>query len=406
MKSFETDICRVPYDWEHRRKYLELDFPVEEFQDRVRAVQAAMARDGYEHLVIYGGGSSQVNVRYLTGLNLLWGFVFVVLPASGEPIVVTDAVFHGEPMHSNFQTAWVEDIRVVPNVGMTTATLEGITACLRAALADAGWTESSSTAMAGADSLPVGLHRTLADWLGHADDWGAPLMTLRAIKSPREIEKMRHVAAASSAAMDAALTAVSEGVPEHQLAAIAHEVGMGAGLDEMGPGGALVAAGRRSFMRNVPPLKFRPLVAGEAVSIDITAKFDGYQSDMARNTVVGSPTKELTRLFDACVAAQDAGLEQVRPGVSVNTVVDAMSKVVADEGYAEWDWSTAHGGGLSLLEMPHFVAGNARPLEAGMTFYIEPMICVTELAGACTEDMVLVTEDGWELLTTSPRRWW
>ena len=87
-------------------------------------------------------------------------------------------------------------------------------------------------------------------------------------------------------------------------------------------------------------------------------------------------------------------------------VVKTMKDVIAEGGWAEWDWSTGHGFGLDLAEDPLFIPSNHEPLEAGMCFYIEPMIIPTHIGTACIEDMVLVTEDGCEELTTSRKRAW
>ncbi len=98
--------------------------------------------------------------------------------------------------------------------------------------------------------------------------------------------------------------------------------------------------------------------------------------------------------------------EATKPGATVNEIVKAMNEVIAAGGWAEWDWSTGHGFGLDLAEAPFFIPQNEEPLEAGMCFYLEPMIVPTDLGTACPEDMILVTENGCEQLTTTPLRNW
>jgi Xaa-Pro dipeptidase len=90
----------------------------------------------------------------------------------------------------------------------------------------------------------------------------------------------------------------------------------------------------------------------------------------------------------------------------VDDIIAAMSNVVRKHGFAEWDWSCGHGFGLDLVEDPLIVPGNKRPLEAGQTFFIEPMIVPTHMGCSCFEDSILVTDAGAERLTTSRVRTW
>jgi Xaa-Pro aminopeptidase len=86
-----------------------------------------------------------------------------------------------------------------------------------------------------------------------------------------------------------------------------------------------------------------------------------------------------------------------------------MRGIAERAGLGEWDYTElccAHSGGLSLVEEPMWWWGNPEPLESGMTFYLEPMIIRHGVGTACTEDVILVTDEGCESLTTAPRRNW
>jgi Xaa-Pro aminopeptidase len=83
-----------------------------------------------------------------------------------------------------------------------------------------------------------------------------------------------------------------------------------------------------------------------------------------------------------------------------------MKAVIADYGFSEWDWTTGHGAGMDFLEEPYFGADSEVLFEPGMTFYIEPMIVPTHIGTICIEDIVLVTEEGCEELTSSVKRTW
>jgi Xaa-Pro aminopeptidase len=107
-------------------------------------------------------------------------------------------------------------------------------------------------------------------------------------------------------------------------------------------------------------------------------------------------------LLEACLEAQQVGLELIKPGARAMAVVDGMKEVVARYGFADWDWTTGHGFGMDIAEEPFFFPSSTTVLEPGMSFYIEPMIIPTHMGTACIEDMVLVTDTGYEELTASP----
>ena len=87
-------------------------------------------------------------------------------------------------------------------------------------------------------------------------------------------------------------------------------------------------------------------------------KLSGYTADHARNTVAGTASPDTRAILDLCLEAHQAGLEATRPGVTVMEVVKTMTDVIADGGWAEWDWLTGHGFGLDLAEDPFFIPTN------------------------------------------------
>ena len=104
MSRLSVDVpARVPYGYAEREPWLELDFAVEEFERRTAAIQQALEEQELEALVMYGDHKIESNVRYVSGFFGLFGESWVIVGRSGEPILVTNAVLHGEPMHSNVQ---------------------------------------------------------------------------------------------------------------------------------------------------------------------------------------------------------------------------------------------------------------------------------------------------------------
>jgi Xaa-Pro aminopeptidase len=406
MTVTSTDVeGRWRYDWSERERWLELDFPMGEYERRLRGVREGMERLGVAALIVYGGLGCESNIRYLSGWNPWFGDTFMLVPRDGESVIVTSGIFHGEPMHSNAQKTWVKDFRPLMALGTTgtpRSPAEGAAAVLRE------WDlEQGRVGYVDSRRIPAWLDRDLRSRLTHAElvDAGGVLTAMRRIKSPAEIEIIRQLADATSAGMVRGLEAAVPGASEHDVAAAVHQGIIAAGADQV-PFGILTQSGPRSAMKNIWPLRGKRIREGEIVSIDANAKLAGYQSDHARSTVAGAAGDDEKRMLEACLEAHGAGLQAAGPGVPINEVLFAMNRRTKELGFEAWDWSTAHGFGMDLLEDPVFYPQNTTPLEAGQCFYLEPMIVPTGVGCVCHEDMVFVTENGAEQLTTSPLRTW
>ncbi|KJC54079.1 hypothetical protein UP10_41160 [Bradyrhizobium sp. LTSPM299] len=404
--TFSTDVeGRWPYSWEERAKVLELEFPIEEYRRRLQKLYVSMEEKGVDVAVVYGGPNNDANVRYLTGWSSAFGDTFVIVFNKREPVVISNSIFHGEPMHSNAQTCWVKDFRPLKAFG-TVLRQRSIVEYVVDALREENRT-TGKIGYAGGRRFPAVFDRELYAKLPQAEfiEVSDLLYSLRRIKSPLEIGVIRRLAAATSAGMEAALEAAKPGNSESGLSAAAHQAMIAHGCEVI-PFGPKCQAGVRSAMKNVFPLPGKIIQAGEIVSIDISGQMNGYISDHHRSTIAGQGTAEQIRLLEACAEAEEAGIRATGPGVKVDQILEAMSSVVKKWGYEEWDWSCGHGFGLDLVEDPLIIPKNPRPLEAGQTFFIEPMIVPTHMGCSCFEDPILVTENGAERLTTTRVRTW
>jgi Xaa-Pro dipeptidase len=149
----------------------------------------------------------------------------------------------------------------------------------------------------------------------------------------------------------------------------------------------------------------RVVQQGDVVVVDIGGPLpSGYNSDSTRTYAVGSPTEpDVAEAYAALQAAQQASVDAVRPGVTWQDVDRAGRAVLAEAGLAEhFIHRTGHGIGLDVHEEPYVVEGNDLPLEAGMTFSIEPGVYLTGRWGARIEDIVAVTDSGVERFNTRP----
>ena len=238
---------------------------------------------------------------------------------------------------------------------------------------------------------------------GGLRDVGAAVTRLRAVKDAGEIAVMRRAGRVTDEALSAAVAGGLVGRREADVAWRLREEYHRLGAEgEAFP--AIVAGGAHGAQAHAIPGE-RVIEAGELVVIDTGARVDGYCSDITRTYAAGEPTDELRRIYDVVLAAQVAGLAAVRAGAHGREDVDAASRAVIDAaGYGDrFGHGTGHGVGLEVHEAPGLGRTRGDELAAGMVCTIEPGVYVDGLAGVRIEDTVLVTADGCERLTTSPK---
>lgn len=226
--------------------------------------------------------------------------------------------------------------------------------------------------------------------------------SLRAIKSPPEIDAIRKAVTLNSAAFDAATKHIRLGMSERELAAeIDHQMRLlGADCPAFD---TIVAAGPNSALPHAQPGS-KPLEANELLLIDMGAQVEGYASDMTRVLHLGQPNRRTNRLYRSVLDAQLAAVETVRDGVQAGTVDRAArSRLAAHQLDQFFTHSTGHGLGLDIHEFPRLAKGEKTVLCAGMIVTVEPGVYQAGRGGIRIEDTVLVTGSGCEVLTTTPK---
>jgi Xaa-Pro aminopeptidase len=121
---------------------------------------------------------------------------------------------------------------------------------------------------------------------------------------------------------------------------------------------------------------------------------------------MGRATDEERAVYDAVLAAQEAGVAAVRAGVNCGDVDEAARAVLRTAKLDKWfTHSTGHGVGLEIHEGPRLAAKQKQKLEAGMIVTIEPGVYMPGKFGVRIEDMVLVSARGSDILTPSTKAW-
>jgi Xaa-Pro aminopeptidase len=142
---------------------------------------------------------------------------------------------------------------------------------------------------------------------------------------------------------------------------------------------------------------------GDMLVTETGAPVWGYNAELERAMVIGTPSDEQRRLFDHVVAAQQVAFAALRPGVTCADVDGAVMRYFEDNDLLSyWRQHTGHAIGLRNHEAPFLDLGDHTPVEPGMVFTIEPGLYDDELGGFRHSDTVVVVEDGIELLTSYP----
>jgi Xaa-Pro aminopeptidase len=223
---------------------------------------------------------------------------------------------------------------------------------------------------------------------------------LRVTKDAAEIEAMRRSATLADAAIRAAWAACAPGVSERTVAEAIDEAFRAGGAE---PEFAIVGGGEHSAYPH-HETGARALTQGDAVVIDLGARLGGYYSDITRMAFVGQPGERYREVHAVVEAAVQAAMAAARPGATCGAVDAAARGVIEDAGYGEYFvHRTGHGLGLSVHEQPWIAAGSEVEMLPGMVHSIEPGIYMPGQFGIRLEDIVVITDDGCERLSTLPR---
>ena len=141
----------------------------------------------------------------------------------------------------------------------------------------------------------------------------------------------------------------------------------------------------------------------DLVRLTLGCTYDHYHSNVSRTAVIGKPLAKVERRWEAILAAQNAAFEAVKPGAKVSEVYAAAEKELANAEAARYHSTLGHGLGIECNEMPPISKTGEDELLEGMVVNIDIPVLELGWGGIQLEDTVLVTSDGFELLTRSDR---
>ena len=215
---------------------------------------------------------------------------------------------------------------------------------------------------------------------------------LRVFKEPEELVFLERAVQLADEALDQVAPTVKPGMTEQQVAWELEKAMRENGADELsfdiivgsGPNGALPhhRAGDKVIQD------------GEAIVIDMGAKYQGYCSDLTRTIFVGEPDAKFREVYNTVLKAQLAAEERVVEGMTGGEIDAIARDIITEAGYGDdFGHSLGHGVGLAVHEFPRVGPNADDKLEDGMVFTVEPGIYLSGWGGVRIEDMV-VMENG------------
>lgn len=225
----------------------------------------------------------------------------------------------------------------------------------------------------------------------------------RAAKEPWELERMRAAQKVTDKVFAELLDVIHAGMTEKELEAELIYRLYKYGAEEPSFDPIVISGPNTSLPHGVAGQ--RELAYGDFVTMDFGARVDGYCADMTRTVALGFVTEEMATVYDTVLKAQLAGIAATHAGVS-GKAVDAAARAVIDAaGYGKYFvHSYGHGLGIRIHEEPYANLAGEKPLCAGAVVSAEPGIYLPGKFGVRIEDVTVITDEGTENLTRSPKK--
>lgn len=347
---------------------------------RLARVLSRMEEEGLDQIIV----SSTASVYYLTGLWIepLERMLALYLNTDGTAVLYGNALFGVQPQPGL-------EVCIHTDSDEPTADLAKRVKPGKLGI-DKFWPSKFLISLMGArkDVTPV---------LG-----SAPVDGARMYKDADEINAMRAASEINDGVVAQAIAAIHEGAREDEISTLVERLFKEAGADHSSEG-QLVCFGPNGADPHHGP-NSTVIKDGDSVVIDIFIPIHRYWCDMTRSVFFRSVTDEGRRVYEAVKNANLAAEAMIAPGVPMSEIDRAARKVIEDAGYGPFfTHRLGHGCGLECHEPPDNSSASRAIAMPGMVFSVEPGIYLPGKLGIRIEDLVLVTEDGCEVLNKASK---
>ena len=225
---------------------------------------------------------------------------------------------------------------------------------------------------------------------------------LRIVKDDYEMECLRRAEAIGDLAFTHICGFLKEGMSETEVA-LELEFFMRRNGAECLSFDTIAVSGVRSSLPHGEPSD-KKIEAGDFLTMDFGCKYLGYCSDMTRTVAIGKVTDEMKKVYGIVQRAQQTALEAINPGKKATDIDKTARDIIKYEGYGNcFGHGTGHGVGLEIHEAPTANPTGETVLKPGMSVTVEPGIYLPGRFGVRIEDLALVTETGYEVLSHSDK---
>ena len=224
------------------------------------------------------------------------------------------------------------------------------------------------------------------------------VLSLRAVKDPAEILRLRAAQAITDAAFLHIVDFMRPGMTEREVQLELEGFMLRNGADGLAFGSIVACGENGADPHSVPSDK--KLEAGQCVVMDFGARAFGYCSDMTRMVFLGEPQGTMARAWDVLRQANEAVEQMLRPGVTGVEAHNLAEQVLADGGFGgKMGHGLGHGVGLVCHELPVLNTRNESPLVEGNVVTVEPGIYLPGEFGMRLEDCGVITADGYDVFS-------
>lgn len=374
-----------------------------QFAFRMQDLRNRLAKAGIDVGLI----TDEDNVYYLTGyydyLHMEFGRpTILVVPRDGDSLLITPSI--------DLNTA-----RAAARVDRIAAWNDGIGQEWREELP--GAVNAAACIGIEPDQMPPPVRACLDELAGSAKLTSAAsiLADMRMIKSADELQHARHAGQVAGAMMEAGRAAIGDCVPEYEVAIATSQAGtrraaelLAAHYDDadMSPNTHFlqIMASGPEITKTHHRATTRIMRHGEPVFLCFCGmtNFHRFKLGFDRTFWIGEIADDAqAAIYEVAVASQQAALDALRPGVTAESVHAAYAEVIQTAGY-EYPFRCGRATGYSFLEKPQLVTGDTTILRPGMVFAVDGSVSVENFR-AQVGDSFIITEDGYEPVTSSPK---
>lgn len=226
---------------------------------------------------------------------------------------------------------------------------------------------------------------------------------LRIIKDSWEVAQIKEACNITNKVFLDVLEWTKVGVSEQELARFVSDSFLKHGAQKLSFD-TIVASGKNGALPHAVPTD-RKIKANELVTLDMGCYYNGYASDQTRTFATGRDVKpKLLEIYQIVYEAQSLGIRMLKPGIMCRDIHNAVFSFIEDKGYGPYfNHGLGHGLGIEIHEEPYENPLGMTTLQPGMVVTVEPGIYIPGLGGVRIEDDFVITKNGAERLTSSPR---